>query len=303
MIEAREAASLFVQLVQTNAGHRMGMVSFPIRPTRRLYTGDRFTPQVALLYPNGTAPYADVEVTLEGPGVSLGELVTRHGLSAPQVASEPTDAFTATLQAIAVESGGQLPLGSSTRTVPLFDDGVHDDGAMERDGIYGNPLDDVLKFEGTYMLHAVATYGDGCRGRREATWSVHVELGKTSVEVVETGTRPDGGRTGTVRLTPRDAYGSPLGPGRGDRFDVTPQPGTTVTGPITDNGNGSYDIPVGWGPDSGGPGLIVVQPERAPVPITLPAKLPWWCTRPGLIWLVVAAVLVLLILLLISLLS
>jgi hypothetical protein len=145
------------------------------------------------------------------------------------VASEPTDAFTATLQAIAVESGGQLPLGSSTRTVPLFDDGVHDDGAMERDGIYGNPLDDVLKFEGTYMLHAVATYGDGCRGRREATWSVHVELGidpgKTSVEVVETGTRPDGGRTGTVRLTPRDAYGSPLGPGRGDRFDVTPQPG------------------------------------------------------------------------------
>jgi len=279
----------------------------PILPTRRLYTGDRFTPKVALLYPNGTAPYADVTLTLEGPSVSLGELVSRHGLSAPQVANEPTDAFTATLQAIAAESGGQLPLGSSSVTGPLFDDGVHDDGAMERDGIYGNPLDDLLKFEGTYMFHAVATYGDGCRGRREATWSVHVEPGidpgRTGVEVADGGPGPGGTRIGTIRFTPRDKYGNMLGPGRGDRFEVTPQPGTTVTGPVADKGDGSYNVPVGWESASGGPGLIIVQPERAPAPIAVPTKVPWWCRHPWLIWLLVAAVLGLLILLLIYILS
>jgi hypothetical protein len=157
------------------------------------------------------------------------------------------------------------------------------------------------------MLRAVATYGDGCRGRREATWSLHVELGidpgRTGVEVTEGGSGPGGTLTGTIRLTPRDRYGSPLGPGRSDRFEVSPQPGTTVTGPVTDRGDGSYFVPISWDPAVGGPGLIVVQAERSPVPIALPAKLPWWCRFPRLFWLLVIAVLVLLILLLISFLS
>jgi len=278
----------------------------PILPARRLYTGDRFTPKVALLYPNGTAPYADVKVTIEGSRVSLGELVLRHGLSAPRIVDEPVDAFTATLQSIAAESGGQLPLGSSIVTVPLFDDGIHDDGGMGRDGIYGNPLDDLLKVEGTYVLHAVASYGDGCRGQRESTWSVHVAPGvdpsATGVDVTAGALRPDGTRTGTVRLTPRDKYGNPLGPGRGDRFTVTPQPGSQVTGPVSDNGDGSYNVPVAWPAAAGGPGVVVIQPERDPVPLgpsPVAGQQPWWCQR-WLLWLLLLLIGLLVVLLLIA---
>jgi hypothetical protein len=229
----------------------------------------------------------------------------RRGLKPPDVSDEPISAWMATLKAIAAETGGRLPLGTSTATVPLFDDGMHDDGSMDRDGTYGNPLDDLLKFEGTHTLHAVASYGNGCRGQREASWSIHVELGidagKTTVEVADGGSGPGGTRMGTIRLTPRDKYGSPLGPGRSDHFDVTPRPGTMITGPVTDNQDGSYSIPVQWEPATSGPGLIIMQPGRDPIiPLT---KVPWWCRYPWLIWLLIAAVLALLILLLICILS
>ena len=64
---------------------------------------------------------------------------------------------------------------------------------------------------------------------------------------------------GTIRLTPRDKYASPLGPGRSDHFDVSPRPRTIITGPDTDNQDGSYSIPVQWEPATGDPGLIIMQ--------------------------------------------
>lgn len=278
----------------------------PIPPSRRLYTGDRFTPKVALLYPNGTAPYAEVEATIEGPGVALGALVAEHGLTRPDVTGEPVDAFRSTLQAIAAESGGRLPVPLTSTTVKLHDDGVHDDGAMERDGIYGNPLDDVLRFEGTYVLRAVGRYGDGCRGQRETTWSLHVDPGvdpdRTEVALVDDRPSGTGGRVGSIRVTPRDRYGSPLGPGRRGLFEVSAQPASTVDGPVADNGDGSYTIPVRW--DAGGsPGLVVSQPGRPPVVLGPPAgtamPAPWWCRWwiPWLLALLILLVLVLLVVL------
>jgi hypothetical protein len=280
----------------------------PIPPERRLYTGDRFTPKVALLYPNGTAPYAEVDATIEGPGAALGQLVGEHGLAEPDVSGEPIDAFHATLQAIAAASGGQLPLGSSVTTVALRDDGISDDGAMERDGIYGHPMDDLLKVEGTYSLHAVARYGDGCRGQRETTWSINVlpgiDPGRTGVVVSDDGPAPGGGHTGTITVTPRDKYGNPLGPGRGNLFEATPQPGSHVTGPVTDNGDGSYSVPVSWDPGSGGPGLVVSQPDRPPVPIGPAgpgaAAAPWWC-QWWIPWLLLVLILLVVLLIVVSL--
>jgi len=43
---------------------------------------------------------------------------------------------------------------------------------------------------------------------------------------------------------------------------------------VTDNGEGSYTIPVAWEPAIGGPGLVVSQPDRALVPIGPPATVP-----------------------------
>jgi hypothetical protein len=255
----------------------------PIPPTTHLYTGDRLVPKVALLYPNGTAPYAELEATIEGPDVALGALVAEHGLVQADVSDEPLDAFRASLAAIAAESGGQLPLGHSRSVVPLYDDGVHEDGAMERDGVYANPLEDLLRFEGTYTLRAIGRYGNGCRGQRETSWSIHVDPGidpvKTGVKVVDDGPS-DAGRNGSIHLTPRDKYDNPLGPGRRGLFEVTPQPGSNMTGPVTDNGDGSYTVPVSWDPGRGGPGLIVSQPDRPPVVVGPPPDGPraaWWC--------------------------
>lgn len=274
----------------------------PVLPERRLYTGDRVNPRVVLRYDDQTAPHADVQVTIEAPGVSLGQLVAERGLTKPDPQGDVIDPFRATLQQIADASGGQIELQRTRVTEPLYDDGVHDDGGMEADGLYGNPLDDVLRFEGGYELHAVAAYDEGCAGRREVMWSLHVDPGidPTRTDVSLIGGGPGGG---TIRLTPRDRYGNPLGPGRGTLFEVAPYPGTKVTGQVRDNGDGSYEVPVDWAPSArGAPALVVSQPERDPVVIVPPG------TQPGarvgcLTWILVALVLLLLILLLVLLLG
>jgi hypothetical protein len=116
-----------------------------------------------------------------------------------------------------------------------------------------------------------ATYGDGCFSSRETQWSIHVEPAidpsRSDVGTIQVAPRPDGSLTGILVITPRDKYGNPIGPGRVGDITVTGAPGTTVTGPVLDNGDGSYSIPVRWGPD-GQPGIVVGQPGRPPVVLT-----------------------------------
>jgi len=69
-----------------------------------------------------------------------------------------------------------------------------------------------------------------------------------------------------VTITPKDKYGNNLGPGRGDGIAITGIPGTTVTGPAVDNGDGTYTVPVSWDPGPGyDPGVGIGQPGRPPV--------------------------------------
>ena len=76
----------------------------------------------------------------------------------------------------------------------LHDDGRHDDGAMEPDGIFNHPVADLTRVEGTYQFRAVAQYGSGCVATREAHWSLHVEPG------IDPG-RSDGSSRGTSTAT------------------------------------------------------------------------------------------------------
>jgi len=171
-----------------------------------------------------------------------------------------------------------LPVPTSTVRVPLFDDGLHDDGAMEPDGIFNHRLKDLTRVEGTYQFRAVATYGEGCRAMREAHWSLHVEPGidpdRSDVTVLDVVDQPDG-RRGTLVIVPRDRYGNPIGPGRGDGFNVSPLPGVRVDGKVKDRGDGSYGVSVVWDfPVTLVPGVLVHQPERDPVPMTPPTTVP-----------------------------
>ncbi|WP_162272779.1 VWA domain-containing protein [Nocardia lijiangensis] len=246
----------------------------PLMRRRRVYTGDVVDPMVGLHYPDRTTPHgADVTLTIDAPGVALGELAAQAKLSAPVISGDAVDPFHATLQAIAKSAGGTLPVAPSTFTVPLFDDGTHGDGAMEPDGIFNNPLKDLTKAEGTYHFHAVATYGEQCRASREAHWSIHVEPG---IDPSKTGVvfeRVDDG--GVLVITPRDAHGNRIGPGRGHLFDVSPLPGIEIRGKVEDRGDGSYEIPVTWDESTApAPGVVVQQPERDPVIVQVPGGKP-----------------------------
>jgi len=247
------------------------LVALP--PAQRLYTGDPLDLRVGLHYASGTFP-SDAEVTVQvtRPDLALGLLTTEVGLSPPQPSGDALDAFHATLQAIAARAGGRLPVGVTTAQVQLFDDGLHDDGAMEPDGNYNHRLTDLTQVEGTYQFRAVARYGTGCSATREAHWSVHVEPGidpgRTDVTLVDvtTGGGQGGHSSGVLVIVPRDAYGNPVGPGRADLFTVSPMPGVQIVGPVRDRGDGSYEVPVAWDPAATGePGVLVHQPDRDPV--------------------------------------
>jgi hypothetical protein len=256
----------YFYIVICNGGPKL----MPLGGPRRVYTGDPVDPLVGLHYPNRTSPAAKVELTVEAPSVALGRLVLDAGLMPPSTAGDAVGAFHTTLQSIAGKSGGVLPVGLRIVRVPLFDDGMHGDGGLEADGVYNNRLKDLTLVEGTYQFHAVATYGDGCTATREAFWAIHVEPGidpgKTGVAVVVTGDQPDG-RHGTLVITPNDAFGNPLGPGRGDRFTVSPLPEVKISGGVKDRGDGSYGIDIIWD-SSVTPGVLVNQPDRDPLTIT-----------------------------------
>jgi len=247
--------------------------------SRRIYTGDPMDALVGLHYPNGTTPEAQVRVEIHAPTVALGQLVVGAGLRAPITSADTVDAFHATLQSIAVQAGGILPVGTKKLQFPLFDDGFHNDGAMEPDGTYNNVFKDLSRAEGTYEFRAIATFGGSCHSTREAFWSVHVEPSidpaKSDVTVVDV-TTVSGGNQGTVVIFPRDVYGNPFGPGRGGNFSVSPIPGVFTTGPIKDRGDGSYGVVITWDGRST-PGVVVQQPDRNPV-VMLPSGS---CLTPG----------------------
>jgi hypothetical protein len=253
----------------------------PLLARRRYYTGDRVNPLVALQYSIGTAPPGDVTLYVERLDGSLGALVERIGLDQPETGDEPLEAFAATLRRIERNGGGRLPITTVTETITLYDDGIHGDGAMEPDGIWGNPLPDLLRHEGTYTFRAVADYDQGCRGHREASWSIHVEPG------IDPGTSDVTITPGGLTVRPRDRYGNPLGPGRGGLFTVTGSVGTVVTDGVIDNGDGSYRVPATWGSGTR-PGLIVGQPQRDPVVLTPPPGAGAGRTHGCLLWVIVA---------------
>jgi hypothetical protein len=271
---------------------------------RRYYTGDSINPLVFLLYGDGGWPRgATVTVSVTHPGGSVGDILTREGLRPPAtVDGDTVPARQATLTALTEANGAPL-VAYSEDTFDLSGESADTEGAFEESGLYGLRLPGLLRYEGTYSFHYRASYGDAqCTATRELVWAIHVDAGvdagHTDVKTTATGTTPDGKRTGTVVVTPRDPFGSHLGPGRGADISLTGTPGTVVTGPVQDNGDGSYTVPVAWEPGASGPrGVVLGQPGRPPVVIVDPkAKDGHW---RFLFWLLLLIAILLLILLLV----
>src|SRR3989442_2193009 len=222
-------------------------------------------------YDNGSWPEGmEVKMTVTHPDTGVGNVLSKAGLgSAGTLGGDTIPARQATLRAI--ESSTGAPVAQYTETsFELSDAALNTEGLFESGGTYGNAMSDLLKVEGNYTFHAKAEYEQDCSGMRELGWTVHVDVGidpgKTTVSTTPIDPRPDGGSCVRMTFTPRDKYGNLLGPGRSDSFKVEPVPGSAPSGPVTDLGNGSYQVDVCSDPDSlEPPGFGIVQPGRPPV--------------------------------------
>jgi hypothetical protein len=271
-----------------------GAALTPVDVPPRLYTGDVVNPKVSLRQSDGTRPEAEIILDISRPTVGTGNLLTESGLQVPtNVDGDLLNARTTTLLSLEAAAPDDL-VPTTSQTFPLYDDGAHDDGAMEPDGIYGNPLSDLTRHEGTYTFHARATYGGvACVASRETMWSIRVEVAidpdRTGFTTEAVGRLPDGRRRVRVIITPQDRYGNHLGPGEVEAFTVAGQPGSEPTGPIRDRGDGSYEVEVAWDPESGRPpSILVSQPDRSPVPVS---EEPPGTTERGLPWKLLALLL------------
>ncbi len=298
------ALRYFVNVVATG-----GPTLRPWQDTRRYYTGDGLNPMVLLRYPDGGWPReGGVRLTVSRPKAGLGTILARAGLQdAISIGGDTIPARQATLRAIEASTGGPV-VSYADDTFELGADSTSTRGKFEEAAVWGRPFLDLLTTDGTYLLHYRATYGE-CSATREFMRSLHIDVGvdpdHTDVTVSTTGTDADGTHHGTVTVIPGDRYGNLVGPGRAPDLTVSGGPGTTVTGPIVDGGDGSYTIPVDWHGDAPGvPSIVIGQPGRPVVVVTPPpgstqGAIPIWCQRLWrLVWLLLIALILLLIILL-----
>jgi hypothetical protein len=249
---------------------------------RTYYTSDVINPRVFFHFGDGSWPDpADIELTLSRPNASIGNILSKTGLHPP-----------------VTQSGDVLPSRQATlgdigaaitqveETFELSNDPENSGGFFEDTGLFGKILNDTLVVEGDYLFHFRASTKDSCLSTREVLWSIYIDVGidasKTPILVIATGTDTSGQSTGVIIITPQDPYGNLLGPGRGDGITFIGITGTTITGPIIDNGNGSYTIPISYNPSTGSPpGVTIQQPGRPPVTIQQPEQCPTCIPYPG----------------------
>lgn len=250
-----------------------------------IYTGDVINPKVFLRRPHGGRVNGTITVEIVAPTNGTGNILMGNSLVAPaSPGGDSLDQRTSTLIALEQAHGSPLvPLAPST--VTLFDDGAHGDGGLEPDGIYGLPIPNLARHEGTYTFHARATYGTACVANRETTWSTYVAIGvdpsTTSVSTKDVGGLPGGRRRVEVTITPRDKFGNYLGPGRRGTFETGGAPGSNIDGGLTDNGDGSYTQVVVWKPGKDKPSVTIRQPDRSPVVIVGPKPSGGGRGKPG----------------------
>jgi hypothetical protein len=239
--------------------------------TTTYYTGDTVNPSVVFSFlDNSWISEATVEVTLSRPNASAGTLLSQTGLQTPMtVMGDTIPARQVSLARI------DSQIGLVDEVFQLGNDAAST-GAFETTGLFGKFLVDRLRVEGEYQFHfkaaTTAASGGGCVYNREILWSLHVEIGVEPDTTTSTTTLTGPG-TGVVVVTPRDKYNNSLGPGRSDTVTFSGGPGTTVTGPVVDNGDGSYTIPIAWtGTGSNNPVVVITQPGRNPVEVKVPVS-------------------------------
>jgi hypothetical protein len=268
-LEARAPAIRYFLHVVARGGPLLRQAA----PGRRYYTGDSINPLVGL--GDRDSGYPDnvrVHLRVNRPETGVGNILAEHGLGPSSVLdADSIPARQSTLMALEAAAG--TPLVSYADTDYELSNAPADNGGrFEGSAFFGRELTDLFTTEGTYSFHYQATFGTTCTGRRELVWAtavdVGIDAGSTGVTVTVDGTGSGGRASGVLTVTPGDRFGNKIGPGRAGDLGVTGVPGTTVTGPLVDHGDGSYGVPATWDPAAtGAPGVVLGQPGRDPVTV------------------------------------
>ena len=231
----------------------------------KYFTGDAIEPFVQIAGRQGVPEKAKVALTVTRPDAAIGNILTGAKLRpAATQRGDTLPARHATLQALEKSAGRPL-VGTTTHRFDLVSETALPSRGKDR-GLFGIGVKNLLAVEGTYTFHAVATYGKACVGTRETQWSVHVDPGvdqaKSDVRASAATTRPDKKRALTFTIIPRDRFGNHIGPGRADIFRVTGAPGTTLSGALRDNGDGSYSQAAVIDAGVRKPEIVLSRPQR-----------------------------------------
>ncbi|HET9056849.1 MAG TPA: trypsin-like peptidase domain-containing protein [Chitinophagaceae bacterium] len=237
------------------------------------FTGDTINPMVSLATLDGDPAHgAKVKVKVIRPNESIGNILSRTKLKAANtIDSDTLPLRQSNLQTIESETGKQA-INYVEEIFDLSDDPENAGGYLESHGIYGKVFTDLLKKEGNYTFHIMATYGEVCKATKELIWTIHVDSGidggKTVIKTTVVSVRADGKKQLVFTLTPKDKYGNNIGPGRADVINVTGVAGTSTDGLVTDNGDGTYTVNGTWDATGTAPGITITQPGRNAVVVT-----------------------------------
>jgi len=212
----------------------------PFVPKSKLKTGDAIEVGVRILpsyqraggYPDGV-----MTVEVERPLAGLGSLVsqTSEGGNTGQ-GEDPVDSLERQIDAVSIPTQKEV--------YALNDRGENGD-LHATNGTYMARLPINAAVDGMYTYHYVFEYPVGtCNARRELKQSlfVDVKISDSDSDVVIQNPRPGpNGSIYTVHLTPKDALGNAIGPGRRINPVCT---GDCSCGPFDDNHDGSYSIDV-----------------------------------------------------------
>ena len=234
----------------------------------RYFTGDVVNPAVRLAAIDIAPKKAKVSLTVTRPTASVGTLLVKAKKAQPPAAQSGDMLPGRIATMLALEKSSRKPLIEySDQRFDLSNDPAQTNHPARSSGVYGAMLKDFLNVEGTYTFHAVVTYGDGKNiGTRELQWSAEVEVGvdqdNSDIKITTGPTQPDKTRPVTVTVIPRDSFGNHVGPGRPDGFTITGTSGTTLTGALRDNGDGSYTVAGNLAAGVKKPGVVLTRPVR-----------------------------------------
>jgi hypothetical protein len=181
----------------------------------------------------------DARVEVEYPTVGVGTLLAQHGLGAPKVVNQETiDPRTLALSGITIPT--------AKKTFQLYDDGTHGD-LYPGNAYWTAELTGLGKTDGPYKLRYMFDLtANGCTTHRELAQSFYVDTGvdpkSSRVAPGDPVQLPNGWRTIAVAVTPADADGNLLGPGRNTIPNCAPKSSCRVERRVVDSEKGVYRV-------------------------------------------------------------